>query len=86
LILKFFAEWCGPCRTMKPLVDEVFNGEVVEVDIDTTEGAEIAERYGVRGVPTLIRVDADGEMVNIKVGLQTKQQLVDWRVGFESFL
>ena len=85
MILKFFAEWCGPCRTMKPLVDEVFP-EVVEVDIDTTEGAEIAERYGIRGVPTLIRVDADGEVVNIKVGALTKQQLVDWRVGFESFL
>jgi len=84
MIIKFFAEWCGPCKALSPLVDKVF-GSVTEVDIDTPEGAKIAEKYRIRGVPTLLRVDADGEVTNIKVGQQTLGSLEEWKDSFKAF-
>ena len=81
MILKFFAEWCEPCKAMKPLVDKVFP-EVNNIDIDTLEGSEIAQRYNIRGVPTLLRVDEEGEMTHVKVGQQTLRSLKEWKESF----
>ena len=74
-ILKFSASWCGPCKmltmTIAGIKDEV-PYPVEEIDID--ENSELAQKFGIRGVPTLVLVDGDTE-VRRKVGALTSAEL-----------
>ncbi len=75
------ASWCGPCRAYKPTfekvskMDEFSDIEFQELDVDDNE--ELAEEYGVRGVPTTIFLNNKGEVIDRLSGLQTEQALVD---------
>lgn len=77
VVVKFSAEWCGPCKMLAPIVEELA-GEYTDrvkflnVDIDTTP--EIAPRFGIRGVPTVV-IFKDGQVANTVVGLQPKGRL-----------
>jgi thioredoxin 1 len=75
VLVDFYADWCGPCRMLEPTVEEIA-GEgravVAKVDIDRLQG--LAQRAGVRGVPTL-QLFADGREVNQWVGVQDKATL-----------
>ncbi len=81
VLVDFTATWCGPCRQLAPLVDQVADEyagrvKVMKLDIDDSPGT--ASRYGIRGVPTLYVFKA-GEVVGQQVGLAPKtviQQLV----------
>lgn len=80
VMVDFWAEWCGPCKNLSPLVDEVANemGEkvkVVKVNID--DSPEAPTKYGVRGIPTLM-IFKNGQVVDTKVGGMPKSQLVEW--------
>ena len=80
VMVDFWAEWCGPCKALSPIVDEVAGevGEkikVVKVDID--KNPEAPTKYGVRGIPTLM-VFKGGEVVDTKVGGMSKSQLTEW--------
>lgn len=79
VIVDFWAEWCGPCKALSPLIDELAgekdNLKVVKVNID--EAPEAPTKYGVRGIPTVM-VFKDGEVVDTRVGGMSKQQLSDW--------
>lgn len=62
-LLKFYADWCGPCKIVAPTVEKVASEhglQVVSVNID--EDRETAERYGVRSIPTLVLLDNDQEI------------------------
>tara|TARA_B100000085_G_scaffold204103_1_gene187692 strand:- start:84 stop:332 length:249 start_codon:yes stop_codon:yes gene_type:complete len=77
-ILKFYAEWCGPCQTYAPIFESVTkeaNVEVVNVDIDKDKEGLAAE-YKVRSVPTTIFLKEDGDTIR-KVGLLTRSQLTE---------
>lgn len=75
-LLKFKAVWCGPCKTLSNIMEGVDLGvEVVEVDVD--EDMEMAVKYNIRGVPTLVLLD-DGIEVKRTSGVQNLEKLKQW--------
>jgi thioredoxin 1 len=77
VLLKFEAEWCGPCRAMRPAIEEIareYEGRLTVATMDTDENPRTPHRYGVRGIPTVL-LFRDGEVVGQRVGLTRKAEL-----------
>lgn len=78
VLIDFYADWCGPCKRLSPIVDEVANEiediKFVKVNIDNAE--DIAIKYQVMSIPTLV-VIKNGEEANRSVGLIDKEQIID---------
>lgn len=81
-LVDFYAVWCGPCKMMAPIIDELSEEAtdyaVYKVDVD--EDPEIAEKYNVMSIPTLIYFEK-GEPVRKKVGAVSKEQLIEYIKG-----
>ena len=80
VVVDFWAEWCGPCKMMSPIVDEAsdaLKGKVKVVKINIDENPNIPTQYGIRGIPTFIAFK-DGQAVETKVGGMSKSQFTDW--------
>ncbi len=76
-VVDFWAEWCGPCRVIAPIVEELskeYNGKVQFAKVNVDESPDLAGRYGVQGIPTLI-IFKDGEEVGRLVGAAPKSRL-----------
>jgi thioredoxin 2 len=77
VVVDFYADWCPPCRVMAPRLDEVARdraGQVLVVKLDTDHNPVMAERYGIRGIPTLIGFSVARETGRL-VGIVARQQL-----------
>ncbi|MFM9881177.1 MAG: thioredoxin TrxA [Burkholderiaceae bacterium] len=77
VLVDYWAEWCGPCKMIAPILDEVASGyagklQIAKMNVD--ENRDIPAKYGIRGIPTLM-LFKDGQLAATKVGAMSKSQL-----------
>ena len=80
VLVDFWAEWCGPCQAIGPMLDEIAaekSGIVTIAKVNIDENPETPGNYGVRSIPTLALFKG-GEMLSTQVGMQPKSKLIEW--------
>ena len=79
VLLDFYAEWCGACKMVSPIVDQISeeNPDIIVGKIDVDDQQEIAEKYGIMSIPTLV-VLKNGEVANKGTGVLPKGKLLEW--------
>ncbi len=77
VLLDFYADWCGPCKMLAPIVEELSNErpdiKVCKTNVD--DDPELANRFGISSIPTII-IMKDGKITNKAVGYRSKEQLI----------
>lgn len=77
-LLDFYAEWCGPCKVMKPAIDAIekkYEGQLEVRKVNVDDFPDIAEMYSVKSIPTLVFIDSFGLEVNRTVGSMSAAKL-----------
>ena len=79
ILVDFWAEWCGPCKQISPILEEIANEKdnlnILKLNID--ENPITPQKYNVRGIPTLM-LFKDGKLIDTKIGSLPKSSLEDW--------
>ena len=80
VIVDFWAEWCGPCKMLTPILEELSNemkNEIKVVKVNLDENQDLAMKYSIRSIPTLL-LFKEGHLIDTKVGLLPKSEIVTW--------
>tara|TARA_X000000368_G_scaffold79822_1_gene59761 strand:+ start:2015 stop:2338 length:324 start_codon:yes stop_codon:yes gene_type:complete len=80
VLIDFWAEWCGPCKVLGPIIDDVapeFEGKVRFTKINIDENPNTAPKYGIRGIPTIM-IFKNGDLAATNVGVLTKSELTNF--------
>ena len=78
-LVDFYADWCGPCRILGPILESVateLKGEATVVKVNVDQSPSLAARFGVKGIPTVI-ILKNGSVTNRQTGIGNKQQLLE---------
>ena len=79
VLVDFWAEWCGPCKAIAPILDKIcdqFGDKVIVGKVNVDEVKQTPVKYGIRSIPTLLFFN-NGQIVKQEVGLQSEQTLID---------
>ena len=82
-VLKFYADWCGPCKALSSVIDEYYTLQIPVENIDIDKNRDAAIQYGVRSVPTCVVVDENGTELRRKVGMMMIDQFENFVKGTE---
>ena len=80
VVVDFWAEWCGPCRSIGPALDQIadeLSGKVTIAKVNIDDSPMVPSRLGVKGIPTLM-LFKDGQLASMKVGAMPKGKIVEW--------
>ncbi len=72
VLVDFYADWCGPCKRLAPILEELESIDVLKVNVDSFD--EISRRYGIMSIPTLILFE-NGEEIKKSIGFKTKDEI-----------
>ncbi len=76
VIIDFYADWCGPCKMLSPIMEELateYNGKVDIYKVDTEKEQELAAAFGIRSIPSVLFIPKNSEKPQMSVGAMTKQ-------------
>ena len=80
VLVDYWAEWCGPCKVISPILEEISNemsGQLIVAKLNIDSEINTPVKYGIRGIPTL-QIWKDSELKSTKVGATTKSNIVSW--------
>lgn len=80
VLVDFYAEWCGPCKMLVPIIHEIkeeLSDKVYVIKVNVDEEEDLSTKFNIFSIPTLVLIK-DGKELDRKIGYNTKQILVDW--------
>ena len=81
-VLKFYADWCQPCKMLTRMIEDIKDDISIPIEeIDIDQQREFAMTHGIRGVPTMLVMDENDQVIRRKVGMMTEKELIEFIKG-----
>jgi thioredoxin 1 len=80
-LIYISAPWCGPCRSFSPVMEEVASTGIPIQKVNADDDPDMMIKYGVRSIPTVIKTNSQGELIDKFVGVKNKQQVIEFYNG-----